>query len=133
MENKPLIFCNASVPVRNGENVTTIETWELIPIGPSPLLHAVWDRNDQKLAVQFDSVKESVVPYIKQGSSKAKPTQELAERKEEKYYITRIADVAAIQAIMDNFVANYDGQEWKLDPLPVEQLEGPVEVESKQL
>lgn len=126
--DKPLVFCRASVDPGNGK---TIDTWELIPVGPSPVLHAVWDRNLQKLAVQFDSVKESVVPFMKQGGSKAKPKPEIGERREERYYITRISDHDAVEAILKNFVANYKDQEWKLEPIPEEEVPGPEPVDSE--
>lgn len=107
--SKNLVFCNAEINTPDGK---TVKTWELVCFGQSPVLHAIWSPKDQKLVVQFDSVKEGIVPDYKRSNS-GKVTEN--QRRMDQYYITRISDKDAIQSILDNFVINYKDQHWLIE------------------
>lgn len=116
--SKPLVYVNTKVKVDgvNGD----LRSWELIAFSPSPVMHAAWNPVKQVLVVQIDSVKEGFVDYPNQ-SKTGKVTMQ--ERRIDQYYRVTIEDKEAIQHILENFVSNYDNQEWEMEVLPFEEAE----------
>lgn len=111
MENKPLVFTEITVQGPEGPNSPGLRTWMLCPFGPTPLLQAMWSPIAKTLICQWDSIKENMMRVPVQQGKKEVPQ----ERKVAQYYIMNISDPKAIQAILDNFVVNYDGQEWQYE------------------
>lgn len=119
MENKPLVFTEVTVQAGPDSN-KGIKTWMLCPFAPTPLLQAMWSPLAQTLVCQWDSIKENLIRQpIQQGKKVVEQ-----ERKVAQYYMMNISDPKAIQAILDNYVVNYDGQDWQyeLEPDKTDQL-----------
>jgi len=106
---KPLVFVKNKVRIEKiGKEV---DSWDLIAFGSCPIMHAAWNPYDKLLVCQFDSAKENLVQIPKQ-SSTGKVT--FKESKAEQYYRVTIYDTDAVQFILDNYVANFEGGEWML-------------------
>lgn len=107
--SKPLVYVNTKVKV--DQNPEDFDSWELLAFGDSPIMHAAWNPVKQMLVCQFNSVKENFVDFPTQNKA-GKVTMQ--ERRADQYYRQTISDKAAIQYILDNYVGNYDGQEWDI-------------------
>lgn len=112
--SKPLVFVQTKVKV--DANPEDFDSWELLAFGDCPIMHAAYNPVKQALVCQFSSVKENFVDYPTQGKNGKVSMQ---ERRAEQYYRQVVTDKEAIQYILDNYVGNYDGQEWdyKIDEL----------------
>lgn len=116
--NKPLVFARTTFKYqKTGEDV---ETWELFNIGGgSPIVHAMWDPIEKRLGCQYQFSKENLVDYPmlqKQGKDRGKMV--LQERKMHQWFIVPIKDHDAIRYILENFVANYEDQDWFIEYAP---------------
>lgn len=105
--SKPLVFVQTKVKVDS--NPEEYDSWELLAFADCPIMHAAYNPIKQSLVCQFNSVKENFVDYPTQNKA-GKVT--LTERRAEQYYRQVVTDKEAIQYILDNYVGNYDGQEW---------------------
>lgn len=105
--SKPLVFVKTKIKVDGSQD--ELDSWELLAFSPCPIMHAAYNPIKQMLVCQFDSVKESFVDVPKQEKN-GKVT--IQERRVDQYYRPVIADLDAIQFILDNYVGNYTGQEW---------------------
>jgi hypothetical protein len=103
---KTLLKVNTTVKF-DGQDV---DSWELIAVLPSSLMHAVWNPERQGLVCQLNSVKENFVDYPVQQKGQVK----WQERRAEQYYRITIYDKKAIQDILDTFVVNYGGEDWQV-------------------
>lgn len=119
--SKPLVFVRTKIRIDNDPEET--DSWELLAIDKAHLMHAAWNPIKQMLVCQFDSVKESFQAVPKKSNSGKVTTQ---VQKVDEYYRVTIGDTDAIQNILDNFVVNYDGQEWKISVEPEEALVAPA-------
>lgn len=107
--SKPLVFVKNRVKIEKiGKEV---DSWDLLAFGDCPIMHAAWNPMEQMLVVQFNSVKENLVD-IPRASKTGKVT--MNQSRAEQYYRVTISDKSAVQFILDNYVSNYDGQEWEL-------------------
>jgi len=107
--SKPLVFVKNKVRIEKiGKEV---DSWDLLAFGDSPIMHAAWNPLEQMLVCQFNSVKENFVDMPK-ASKTGKVT--ISQGRAEQYYRVTISDKSAVQFILDNYVSNYDGQEWEL-------------------
>jgi hypothetical protein len=110
--SKNLIYSELKV---NGPDGSAMSTWQLLPFGPNPLMHAMWHPVLKALICQYDSIKENLVELPKPSAKVANKKPQMQERKVQQYYTINITDVGAIQAILDNFVVNYNGQDWQVE------------------
>lgn len=108
--NKSLLFCYSKVRQKDGKE---LETWELFNAGGvSPIVHAMWDPLKLELICQYNFHKENLVDYPTMSKSGKINSQ---ERKLDQYFIFVIKDHNAIQHLLDNFVSNYNGQNWLIE------------------
>lgn len=124
---KPFLFVNTTVTVGDG---TPVNSWELINIGDSTLMHAAWNPEQSLLVCQFNSIKESIIPYpVMKKNGK---TPEMQERRVDQYYRITIGDKDAIKYLLTELCANYTNQEWDIKHIshPKEVL---MQADSEQL
>lgn len=108
--SKPLVYVNTKV--RLNQIPGPVDAWELISIEDCPIMHAAWNPDKQALVVQFSSVKENFVDFPIQNKKTGKV--QMQERRADMYYRLTIEDHDAIQFILDNYVANFKNQNWKI-------------------
>lgn len=129
--SKPLVFVRTKIKVEGTEG--ELDSWELIALLPSPLMHAAWNPIKGMLVCQFDSVKEGFENTPKQDQKTKKVTFSLGRI--DTYYRVTISDAEAIQYILENYVGNYTGQDWNMlvgqDVVGQESLEPSEDVHSE--
>ncbi len=113
--SKPLVQVKTRVRIDKIDK--EVDSWDLLAFSDCPIMHAAWNPVDKMLVCQFDSAKENVIQIPKQAANTGKVT--FKESKAEQYYRVTIYDLDAIQFILDSYVANFKGGDWKLQ----EQLE----------
>lgn len=107
---KPLVYVNTKVRI-DAQTTDEVDSWELVAFGDCPIMHAAWNPKTQLLVCQINSVKENFVDFPVRTKSGAVNIQ---ERRAEVYYRVTLSDKDAIQYILENFVGNYKGQDWKI-------------------
>jgi hypothetical protein len=105
---KPFLFIETTITVSDGSQ---IESWELINVGDSSIMHAAWNPEKELLVCQFDSVKETIVPYPMVAKN-GKTT--LQDKRVDQYYRITFTDKAAVKYILDNLCMNYTNQKWDI-------------------
>src|SRR5690349_12443386 len=102
--DKNLVF--TELLVQGGPNGEAVKTWMLLPFGPSPIRQAMWSPPMQTLICEWTHSFKALTKVDKKGSKgQSKGTE---QRMMDKYFMMNISDVQAIQAILDNFVVNYE-------------------------
>ncbi len=111
---KNLLFVKTQVEFRDRKNpeiAHPVSTWELLPIGNTPILHAMWNPESQTLVINYNSSKDTAIPE----NQVVKNKLEQIIRWRPKYYNVSVSDRDAIIHLLKTQVDNFtDDTEWEI-------------------